>query len=179
MAFILDTDEYLRGPEENRPSELVWGVVREPPMPFYNHQALVLRLGVLLTAHVQRFRLGTVCLSLDVVLDRAQGLVLQPDLLFVSAPRSEIIRDQVWGAPDVTVEVLSRSTATRDRTTKLAWYRQYGVRECWIVDPRREVVVVHDLTKEESSSGEFGGGTMIRSFVMPRLRLRASRVFDA
>jgi len=178
MAFILDTDTYLRGPESNRPSELIWGVVREPAMPFYSHQAVVLRLGVLLGAHVRRFSLGRLCLSLDVVLDRERGLVLQPDLLFVETARAAIIKRQVRGAPDLIVEVLSRSTSKRDRTLKMTWYRQYGVRECWLVDPVRDVVAVHDLTEDEAA-GEFSGTSMIRSRVLPRLRLRASRVFDA
>lgn len=179
MAFILDTDTYLRGPETNRPSELVWGVVREPAMPFYNHQAVVTTLTVILSTHVRRFHLGALCVSLDVVLDRARALVVQPDILFVARERLKIIRKNVWGAPDLVVEVTSPSTAKRDRTLKLSWYRQYGVRECWIVDPHREGIVVHDLTREESPSGEFTGGAMIRSLVLPRLRSRASRVFDA
>jgi Uma2 family endonuclease len=29
--------------------------------------------------------------------------------------------------------VASPSTEHRDRTIKLAWYRKYGVRECWLV----------------------------------------------
>jgi len=178
MAFILNTDTYLNGPETNRPSELEWGVVREPPMPFYNHQAVVTTLTMILSTHVRRFDLGALCVSLDVVLDRARGLVVQPDLLFVARERLKIIRKHVRGAPDLVIEVTSPSTAKRDRTLKMAWYRQYGVRECWLVDPVRDVVAVHDLTEDEAA-GEFSGTSMIRSRVLPRLRLRASRVFDA
>ena len=177
MAFILDTESYLRGPESNRPSELEWGVVREPPMPFYNHQAVVTTLTVILSAHVRRFDLGVLCVSLDVVLDRANALVLQPDMLFVARERLNIIRDHVWGAPDLVVEVSSSSTAKRDRTKKLSWYRQYAVRECWLVDPVREGVEVHDLMSDAAPKS-FAGAALVRSRVFPRLRLRASRVFD-
>jgi Uma2 family endonuclease len=147
-------------------------------MPFYNHQAVVTTLTVILSTHVRRFDLGALCVSLDVVLDRAQGLVVQPDILFVSRERQRIIRNHVWGAPDLVVEVSSPSTARRDRTLKLAWYRQYGVRECWVVDPLRECVDVHDL-RSDISPGSFAGRAFVRSTVLPRLRLRASRVFDA
>lgn len=171
MAFILDTDTYLRGPETNRPSELEWGVVREPPMPFFNHQAVVTALAAALSTHVRRFDLGVLCVSLDVVLDRSRALVVQPDILFVSRKRLRIIRNQVWGAPDLVVEVSSPSTARRDRTLKLSWYRQYGVRECWLIDPVRETVVVHDLTSDTPPKA-FTRRGVVRSIVLPRLRLR-------
>lgn len=178
MPERIDVDRYLRGPESNKPSELVWGVVREPPMPFYNHQAVVTTLTVMLSTHVRRFDLGVTCVSLDVVLDRGRALVLQPDILFVARERMKIIRNHVWGAPDLVVEVSSPSTARRDRTLKLSWYRQYGVRECWLVDPVGEEIEAHDLTSDEPATS-FAGRALVRSMVLPRLRLRASRVFDA
>ncbi len=39
-------------------------------------------------------------------------------------------------APDWVCEVLSTSTALRDRTEKLPLYAQYEVRHLWFVDPR-------------------------------------------
>ena len=71
---------------------------------------------------------------------------MQPDVLFVSTERKAIIRDQIWGAPDLVVEVLSPGTASHDRTDKLGWYRQYGVRECWLVDPAASRITVFDFT---------------------------------
>jgi len=65
-----------------------------------------------------------------VVLDRERALIVQPDVLFVAHDRLSIIRDQVWGAPDLVAEVLSIGTEAHDRIDKVAWYRQYGVREC-------------------------------------------------
>jgi Uma2 family endonuclease len=178
MATRLDVHTYLRTAESNRPSELVWGVVREPAAPFYNHQAIVVRLTVLLSAHARRFELGSICISpIDVVLDPGRGLVVQPDVSFVVAERHHIIKNQIWGPPDLTIEVLSRSTASRDQSKKLMWYRRYGVRECWMVDPSNERVIVHDLNAG-TLARPFAGRAMVRSAVLPRLRLRASHVFD-
>ncbi len=39
---------YLSGPETLRRREVVWGVLREPPAPFYSHQRLVTDLAFLL-----------------------------------------------------------------------------------------------------------------------------------
>ena len=49
---------YLRGEETTRPRELVYGFVREPPAPTYDHQAVVTHLAALLDRHVRRRRLG-------------------------------------------------------------------------------------------------------------------------
>jgi Uma2 family endonuclease len=141
------TDEYLHSYETNRPRELSYGIVREPPAPFFSHQNVVLAIARRLADHAERAGLGVVAVApLDVILDAGQSLVVQPDVLFVSTERMSIIRDQVWGAPDLVVEVLSPGTAAHDRTEKLGWYRQYGVRECWLVDPAVSRITVFDFT---------------------------------
>jgi Uma2 family endonuclease len=153
------TDEYLHSYETNRPRELAYGIVREPPAPFFSHQNVVLTIARRLADHVERAALGIVAVApLDVVLDAGRSLIVQPDVLFVSTKRTSIIRDQVWGAPDLAVEVLSPGTAAHDRTEKLGWYRQYGVRECWLVDPAVSRITVFDFT---------GGSPTFRAFAPP------------
>jgi Uma2 family endonuclease len=159
--------EYLSGPERLRPIELVFGVVREPPAPRYGHQSVVTRLTALLDTHVRAGGLGVVCVSpVDVVLDEGAALVLQPDIVFVSAARCDVIRDRIWGPPDLVVEVLSSSTAVRDRTTKLAWYRQYGVRECWLVDPVAGRIEIVGPTVGPERRVAFTGALPMRSDVL-------------
>ena len=71
---------------------------------------------------------------------------VQPDFIFVSRDRLHIVgEDWVRGAPDLVVEILSPSTAARDRGIKLKLYRGQGVAESWIVDPDAQVVEVWDL----------------------------------
>jgi Uma2 family endonuclease len=171
-------DAYLTGPEQLRPQELVWGMVHEPPSPFFGHQSIVTRALVLLDAHVRQQRAGVVCVSpMDVVLDAELALVVQPDVLFVSRERTAIIRDQVWGAPDLVVEVESTATRRRDRTTKLGWYRRYGVRECWLIDPRTQAIVVVTLTGARVSRRSFRGEHPVRSSVLPHFQDPAAAFF--
>ncbi len=176
----MTTEQYLYDTEEtNRIRGLALGMVREPPAPFFSHQALVLKVARLVCDHVEPRGLGRVAVApLDVVLDRERALIVQPDVLFVSTARLSIIRDQVWGAPDLVAEILSNSTENRDRVEKLGWYRQYGVRECWLVDLSRELVTVVDFTGPFPVERVAKGVDSIRSSVLPALETSAFGVFS-
>src|SRR5262245_24016888 len=132
----MTTWQYLATAETNARRELKWGTLVREAAPSYGHQAIVTNLTSLLTNHVKAHDLGRVCVSpVDVVFDEARNLVLQPDIIFVSRDRIGILRDRVWGAPDLAIEVLSFGSDGYDRVDKLEWYAKYGVREYWILDP--------------------------------------------
>lgn len=57
---------------------------------------------------------------------------LVPDCMIV-CDRSKIKNDLIAGAPDLVVEVLSKSTMKIDRTIKKDAYENIGVKEYWIV----------------------------------------------
>ena len=54
--------------------------------------------------------------------------VVQPDVIFISKQRRDLIESWVEGPPDLLVEVLSPGTASRDRVYKLNLYREHGGR---------------------------------------------------
>ena len=175
----MTTDEYLYDTEEtNRINELAMGRVCEPPAPFFSHQTVALKVARIIGDHAEPRKLGRVAIApVDVILDRERALILQPDVLFVSTERIAIIRDQVWGAPDLVAEVLSPGTQNHDRGEKLGWYRQYGVRECWLVDLHQEQVTVVDFTGAFPVERVARGVDAIRSSVLPGLEVAASAVF--
>jgi len=175
----MTADEYLYETDEtNQSRELSYGVLREPPAPFFSHQVLVLQIAKIWSDHVESRQLGRVAVApVDVVLDRERALILQPDVLFVSRPRLSIIRDQVWGPPDLVAEVLSPGTANRDRHEKLQWYRRYGVRECWLVDGYSNTVTVVDFAGPSPIWRAATGKESIRSTVLPDLELSAFGLF--
>jgi Uma2 family endonuclease len=172
-------NEYLAGPESLTRQGLIWGSVVREPAPTYTHQAIVTRIVVVLDDHVREHRTGLVCVSpLDVVLDEKRALIVQPDVVFISNERAAILRNQVWGAPDLVVEVESLSTRSHDRTAKRRWYRRYGVREYWLIDPIEAAVTVMGLAGPRSTRRRFHGEHRLRSAVLPDLQTPASAFFD-
>jgi Uma2 family endonuclease len=177
MSRKITVRSYLSSGETVRPQELTFGVLREPPAPGICHQLVVGRLHLRLALHVRRQRIGRVLLApIDVILDRERALVVQPDVVFVSNARLDICRDRIWGAPDLVIEVLSGTNRRHDRITKVGWYRAYGVRECWLVDPQTSLIEVADLQPGCRSSRVYPRREIIRSTVLPRLRLRPEDV---
>ncbi len=70
----------------------------------------------------------------------------QPDIIFVSKARAEILVDEgIRGAPDLVIEIRSPTTAERDRTIKRKLYQRQGVAQYWIVDPDAETIEIWDF----------------------------------
>ena len=57
----------------------------------------------------------------------------------------------------------------------MAWYRRYGVRERWFVDPNEHRIEVFDCGRDASES--FTGEATIRSRVLPDLAVPANACF--
>jgi Uma2 family endonuclease len=66
-----------------------------------------------------------------------EGSSREPDILFVATENLErLTQERLNGPPDLVIEVISDDSVKRDRDDKYREYRDAGVREYWIVDPR-------------------------------------------
>src|SRR5688572_12698244 len=122
--------EYARLPMSGSTRyEVIDGELAVTPSPSLRHQQVVINLAAILHNFVRANALGRVFPApLDVLF--GEGDYLQPDLLFVRADRAHLLSERgVEAAPDLVVEILSPSTAQRDRGIKLERYRHFGVRE--------------------------------------------------
>jgi len=129
--------------ESNQPMELWDGELIMSPTPTPNHQRIVLRFSVALHQFVSSRKLGEAFASpLDVIF--TQRRTVQPDAFFVSNANKAIVQDRVRGAPDLCMEVVSR-TWRRDRIEKKELYGEFGVKEYWLIDPERRSIEVLEL----------------------------------
>ena len=140
----LTYEDYASLPDDER-YELIDGELIPMPSPKEIHQRILLLLGASWLWFVLERHLGAVYAApFDVILSPTN--VVQPDLIFVSSARAHIItEDNIRGAPDLIVEILSPSTAGYDRTTKRNLYARHGVREYWLIDPYAKTITVLTL----------------------------------
>lgn len=142
--------EFARLPDDGNRYEVIAGEVHMTPAPRPLHQRAVVVLARLLEDFAGRHDLGWVLTGpIDVLL--AEGDYLEPDLVFVRRERKEIISDRgIEAAPDLVVEVVSGSTAERDRGAKRERYALFGVPQYWVVDPvARQIEVYRMLVDPE------------------------------
>ena len=174
----LTYDDYAAVDDGQR-YELIDGELCMVPAPYSEHQRIALRLVRKLDHLVQRHTLGELCFApLDVRLTPHD--VLQPDILFVSKARKQTMAlEGLRGAPDLVIEILSPSTAQRDRGRKSAIYHRAGVREMWIVDPdERTIEVFLPGPALFVLDGLYRGDERVRSTVLPGLELHAREAFE-
>ena len=140
--------DYLETSDDER-YELLHGELIMAAAPLIAHQYILIKLAAMLETFVDECNSGNVFSApTDVVLSDIN--VVQPDLLFVSNERAHIItRENIQGAPDLVVEILSPATAERDRSVKFELYAQHGVHEYWIVDPDARTITVFLLNEGE------------------------------
>jgi Uma2 family endonuclease len=143
--------------------------VRDAPAPTPGHQWAVGQFFIALAEHIRREDAGAIWVApIDVVLDPAEPLIVQPDIVFVARQRLHTVTDRVWGAPDLVVEVLSPQPRIGALDERLEWFARYGVRECWLVHQAVREVEVQLFAGQTFHSRRFlPDDDPIRSLVLP------------
>ena len=99
---------------------------------------------------------------------RTDNLILQPDLLFISNARRHILTDRIRAAPDMVLEVLSPHPRIGRLDERIAWFAEYGVRECWLLhQAERRLEVLSFADGRVIGRASFDERTPIESVVLP------------
>ena len=170
---------------EGRLVELIDGVIYDMSAPTLPHQKIAGEVYINLKSFLSA-RGGT-CEAFispaDVFLDCDDRTSVMPDVFVVCDPDKQS-KKGINGAPDFVLEVVSPSSVTRDKIIKAGKYLAAGVREYWIVEPDKKMLIVYDFLtpatavlplKGRHGVGIFGGEPLID---LDRLRELAEEFDD-
>ena len=125
-------------------AELIDGHIYYMAPPSYKHQKLVMELSAIIRNYIKQHK-GT-CEVLPapfaVYLDEINNTYVEPDISVICDP-NKLDDKGCKGAPDWIIEIVSPASRKMDYLLKLFKYHSAGVREYWIVDPKRETVLCY------------------------------------
>ncbi|MGD0094478.1 MAG: Uma2 family endonuclease [Planctomycetota bacterium] len=174
----LTYEEYRLLPETGPRYQLVDGELLQMTAPIIWHQRMAARLFSALFLFVKERALGEVLFApVDVILSDIN--VFQPDIVYVSNARKKImVRENIRGAPDLCVEVLSPSTKKLDLKTKRLIYARYGVPELWFGDADAQTIRVFRLQEDpHRAAAIFRRKDTLTTPLLPGFTLELAEVF--
>ena len=147
--------------------EIIYGSLYTQPSPAPRHGAAQNALGAELTNPFQKGKGGPGGWIFVTVPElHIDGHVLVPDIAGWRRERMPSMPQKAYIelAPDWICEILSDSTAARDRNEKRAVYGKIGVQFLWLLDPKLKVLECFNLAAGTwLLSGTFSGDTMVRA----------------
>jgi Uma2 family endonuclease len=154
----LTYEDYLLFPDDGLRHEIIEGEHYVSPSPSTRHQRILLNLSYLMRQYLEVRPVGEILFApFDVLLSEFNVLV--PDLIYLSRERSHLLTSQnLQGAPDLAVEILSPSTRSRDLILKRDVFGRTGVLEYWLVDPENDSVTVYHRAGEVAATASMAHG---------------------
>jgi Uma2 family endonuclease len=104
--------------------------------------------------------------------------VVQPDLLVV-CDTNKLDDRGCKGAPDLIIEIISKSTAKKDMWDKMLLYEKSKVKEYWIVHPLDQTIMIYTLNEEQKYEKPrvFDVADDIKVGILEELTIDVSRIF--
>jgi len=132
--------------------ELIKGkIFRMSPAPNANHQRISSRIHFYVFQYLIEKKCEVFAAPFDVRLsvsnkksDENIYTVVQPDICII-CDTEKVDKQGCIGAPDLIVEILSKSTSKKDLTDKYEIYEQAGVKEYWIIHPEEQTLLIYSL----------------------------------
>ncbi len=163
--------------QTDRLYELVDGVLVEKPMGLMESWIAGVLIH-LLSGFLDKHDLGLIVGEAG-SMRLMKGLVRMPDVAFLSwkqVPTRTLPKDPIPGlAPELAIEVLSKSNRRREMQRKRQDYFRAGVQLVWFVNPRKRTVTVY--TPSGSSWVLTEGQTLDGGEVLPGLAIAVKDLF--
>ena len=144
--------DYLNWPDDER-WEIIDGIAYDmSPAPTPRHQNVSMKLSLMIGNFLEGKPCDIYAAPFDVKLsdetmDELVDTVIQPDLSVI-CDMDRLDERGYNGAPTLVVEILSKSTASKDLAEKYFLYEKHGVKEYLIVNTWAETVTSHQLDEQ-------------------------------
>lgn len=142
-------DDIYALPEGER-AELIDGKIYFMSSPSVTHQRLLGKLYRAIADYIdsKKGNCEVFLAPFAVFLKKDKKTYVEPDISVI-CDKDKITEKGCNGAPDWVIEIVSPSSQSMDYFIKLFKYREAGVREYWIVDPKDELINVYNFEKED------------------------------
>lgn len=140
---LISLEQYEALPEDKR-VEVFDGAIYDMASPSQAHQTISIEMSTLINSYIKKKKgsCRVFTAPFDVKLSDHPLTIVQPDILVV-CDKDKLDGKRCNGAPDFIIEIVSSGNPADDYIRKLYYYKNAGVREYWIVDPRRQIVTVN------------------------------------
>lgn len=163
---------------EFKKSEFILGeiVIHSPVKK--EHNDVLLNLAMLFNMYVEKNDLGYV--GIEKVLISLSRNDYEPDLCFFTNEKAKSFKEgqSIFPAPDLVVEILSKSTKKNDYGIKFEDYLAHGVKEYWIIDPIKKVVELYRINENKYELILKSGTGTLKSEVINDFEIKIKVIFD-
>ncbi len=140
---IITLEQYETLPENER-IEIFDGIAYNMASPSETHQTISTELTTILNTYIKNKKGSCKVFHapFDVILNDNPLTIVQPDLMII-CDKDKLDGKRCNGSPDFIIEIVSPSNPADDYIRKLYYYKNAGVREYWIVDPKKKIITVN------------------------------------
>lgn len=149
--------------------------IEEATMPTLRHGVIIMRLGSYLTDFVTAHALGIVCAPRTTFAVVGSPSTREPDLAVVARAHVPANLDtEADFAPDVAVEMVSRTDTFGMVAAKVQQYLDSGTQIVWVVRPETRAVEVY---RPNSVPSMISSGVLVGDPVLPDFRVAVEDIF--
>ncbi|MEQ6358777.1 Uma2 family endonuclease [Thermoanaerobacter thermohydrosulfuricus] len=158
--------------------EFINGEIYLLSAPSVAHQRILTNLSTEFGIYFRDKKCKHFVAPLDVILQNDQEKhKVQPDITVICDEKG-LTENNYTGVPELVVEILSPSTASKDYIIKMDLYMRFGIKEYWIVSPKNQEIQIFSL--QDGVYGEpinFSKDEVLKSVIFEDLTIDLKNIF--
>lgn len=162
--------------------ELIDGEIFLQASSLYNHQYVLREIFGRFFNYFKNHKCKSLTAPFDVILKidgKKEPSVVQPDILVICDQETEINDGHYIGIPILVVEILSKSTKSKDMIKKLNLYSKSGIEEYWIADTESKQIIIYEFkNKGIDKLNLYHENEIIKSNKFSGLEIEISQIFN-